>query len=136
VTVPIPDSFKDLLERPVVVALVTVMPNGQPQATPVWVDYDGTYVRVNTARGRQKDKNMKPGAKATILAIDPDNPYRWMEIRGQVVTESEAGALEHINALSAKYWGNPDYFASNEALRGKQQRVTYTIEPLRVNTSR
>jgi PPOX class probable F420-dependent enzyme len=133
--VAIPDAFKDLLERPIVVVLVTLMPDGQPQATPVWVDYDGTYVRVNTARGRQKDKNLKPGAKTTILAIDPTNAYRWMEIRGQVVVETETGALEHINALSAKYRGNPDYYANNEALRGKQQRVTYKIEPLRVNTN-
>jgi PPOX class probable F420-dependent enzyme len=132
--VSIPAEFKDLLDRPIVVTLVTVMPDGQPQATPVWVDYDGTYVRVNTARGRQKDKNMKVGAKVTVLSIDPDNPYRWLEIRGKVVAETEVGALEHINALSLKYRNEPDYFKRNESMRGKQQRVTYKIEPLRINT--
>ncbi|MBX3064108.1 MAG: PPOX class F420-dependent oxidoreductase [Anaerolineae bacterium] len=134
-TVQIPAEFKDLLERPVVVTLVTVMPNGGPQATPVWVDYDGTYVRINTARGRQKDRNMKPGAKVAVLAIDPDDPYRWMEIRGVVVKETEEGALEHINALSAKYRNQPDYYARNPHKRGKEQRVTYLIEPQRVNTN-
>ena len=132
--VPIPAEFKDLLDRPIVVTLVTVMPDGQPQATPVWVDYDGTHVRVNTARGRQKDKNMKVGAKVTVLSIDPDDPYRWLEVRGQIVEETEVGALEHINSLSLKYPNQPDYFKRNEAMRGKQQRVTYKIEPTRVNT--
>ena len=132
--VTIPAEFKDLLDRPIVVTLVTVMPDGQPQATPVWVDYDGTHVRVNSARGRQKDRNMKVGAKVTVLSIDPDDPYRWMEVRGQIVEETEVGALEHINSLSAKYRNEPDYFKRNEAMRGKQQRVTYKIEPLKVNT--
>jgi len=131
---PIPDKFSDLLERPIVVNLVTVMPDGQPQATPVWADYDGTYVRVNTARGRQKDKNMKVGAKVTVLVIDPNDDGRWMEIRGQVAVETEEGAVEHINSLSAKYGGNPDFFANKEDRRGKEQRVTYKIEPLRINT--
>ncbi len=101
----IPDSFKDLLERPVFVTLVTVMPNGQPQATPVWVDYDGEFVRVNSARGRQKDRNMERNPHVTVLAIDPDNPYRWMEIRGIVEHISEEGGLDHINKLSKKYRG-------------------------------
>lgn len=134
--VPIPDAFRDLLDDPVVVALVTVMQDGQPQATPVWVDYDGTYARINTARGRQKDKNMRKNSKVTILAIDPKNPQRWMEIRGRIAEETEDGALEHINALSEKYDGEPDFYANNPSMRGKQQRVTYKIEPLRVNHSK
>ena len=134
--VAIPEGFKDLLEKPVVVALVTVMPSGQPQATPVWTDYDGTYVRVNTARGRQKDKNMKPGARVTVLAVDPQDPYRWMEIRGRIAGETEEGAVEHINALSLKYRGEPDYYAPNPERRAAEQRVTYTIEPTHINTSK
>ncbi|MBZ0289558.1 MAG: TIGR03618 family F420-dependent PPOX class oxidoreductase, partial [Anaerolineae bacterium] len=130
--VPIPDAFRDLLDDPVVVALVTVMDNGQPQATPVWADYDGTYVRVNTARGRQKDRNMRQNSKVTILAIDPEDTGRWLEIRGQIAAETEDGALEHINALSALYDGQPDFYANNPDLRGRQQRVIYKIEPLKV----
>lgn len=132
----IPDPFKDLLERPIVVSLVTLMPDGKPQATPVWVDMADGYVRVNSARGRQKDKNMKVGAPVTILSIDPDNPYRWMEVRGEVVAETEVGAVEHINSLSAKYVNRPDYYAGNEAQRGKETRVTYKIAVQHVNTSR
>ena len=112
--VPIPEAFRDLLDRPVVVGLVTVMPDGQPQATPVWVDFDGTYVRINTKQGRQKAKNMQPGAKVTVLAIDPDNTGRWMEVRGQVVLVTEEGAVDHINALSLKYDGVADFFAGKE----------------------
>ena len=134
--VPIPDAFRDLLDDPVIVALVTVMPDGQPQATPVWVDYDGAYVRINTARGRQKDKNMRNNARVTILAIDPKNTQRWLEIRGRIAEETEEGALEHINALSDKYDGEPDFYANNPERRGKQQRVTYKIEPLHVTTSK
>ena len=132
---PIPDSFKDLFEKPVFVTLVTVMPSGQPQATPVWADYDGTYVRVNTARGRQKDKNMQRNPKVTVMAFDPANPYRWIEIRGQIAEETEEGALEHINALSLKYRGIADYYARNPERRGHEQRVTYKIEPTKITSS-
>ena len=131
--VPIPDNFRDLFEKPVYVALVTVMPSGQPQATVVWVDYDGANLLVNTARGRQKDRNMKPGARVTVLAIDPQNPFRWIEVRGRVIEETEQGALEHINKLSLKYRGEPDYYARSPERRGKETRVIYRIEPRKVN---
>ncbi len=130
--VAIPDQFKDLFEKPVVVALATVMPNGQPQVTPVWIDYDGTNLIVNTARGRQKDKNMSVGAKVTVLALDPSNPYRWVEVRGRIIGEDESTGLEVINRLSAKYRGEPDYYKGNESRRGQETRVTYTIEPIHV----
>lgn len=132
--VAIPEEFLDLFVKPVVVTLVTVMPNGQPQATPIWTDYVDGYLRINTARGRQKDKNMKRDAKVTILAIDPDDPYRWIEVRGRIVDESEATGLEVINALSAKYRNEPDYYKRNEARRGKETRVTYLMEPTKITT--
>ena len=134
--VAIPEEFKDLLERPIVVALVTVMPDGQPQATPIWTDMKDGNLRVNTARGRQKDRNMKRDAKVTILSIDPDDPYRWLEVRGKIIDESEATGLEVINALSAKYRDEPDYYARNPSRRGKETRVTYLVEPTKVTTSR
>src|SRR5579871_1749409 len=112
--ITIPENFRDLFrdDKPVFVTLVTVMPSGQPQATPVWIDYDGDYVLVNTARGRQKDKNMQRNAKVTVLAVDPTNPYRWIEIRGKIADIVEEGALEHINKLAGKYrGGNSDYYA-------------------------
>ena len=131
----IPESHKHLLLDPIVVTLVTVMPDGQPQATPVWADYDGRYVIVNTARGRQKERNMKPGAKVTILSINPKNDHDWMEVRGVIAEETEEGAVDVINALSLKYRGEPDYYARIPEQRGVQRRVTYKIEPTRVNTS-
>lgn len=133
--VTVPTTHMDLIDKPVAIALVTLMPDGQPQATPVWFDYDGEYIRVNTARGRQKDKNMFVGARVTLLAIDPENMYHWMEIRGRIALETEEGALEHINALSAKYRGTADYYSRNPHKRGKETRVTYKIELLKVNAS-
>jgi len=133
--VPIPDTHKDLFVKPIFVTLVTVMPSGQPQATVVWADYDGTYVRVNTARGRQKDKNMQRNARVTVLAVDPTNPYRWIEVRGRIVEATEEGALEHINSLSLKYRGDPDYYAPYPERKAIEQRVTYKIEPTKVNTA-
>nr|MCU0475444.1 PPOX class F420-dependent oxidoreductase [Anaerolineae bacterium] len=102
----IPDSVKDLLDRPIVVTLVTLMPDNTPQATPVWFSWDGEHVWVNTARGRAKDKNLSQRRKATILAVDPQNPYRYLEIRGEVVESTEEGAVDHINFLSGRYTGN------------------------------
>jgi PPOX class probable F420-dependent enzyme len=128
----IPESHKDLLERPVIVSLATVLPDGQPQVTPVWIDYDGEYLRVNSAAGRQKDKNMRRDSRVTIMALDPDNGYRWLEVRGEVVEIDESAGLEHINSLSAKYRNQPDYYASMPELRGKEQRVMYKIRPVKV----
>ena len=127
----IPESYLDLLERPVVVSLATVNPDGQPQVTPVWVDYDGEYVRINSARGRRKVANMEQRPRVTVLAIDPDDPHRWMEIRGKVEQITEEGAVDHINKLSAKYRGEPDYYKNNPR-RGKETRVIFKIRPTRV----
>lgn len=134
----IPDSHKDLLERPVVVSLVTVMPDGQPQATPVWVDYDGEYIIVNTARGRQKDKNMTERAKVTVLSIDPDNGYRWMEVRGVVEHVTEEGGVDVINRLAKKYRGVDSYYGnvSPAEQASRETRVNFKIKPEKVNISR
>jgi PPOX class probable F420-dependent enzyme len=131
----VPESYQDMFVRPIVVALVTVMPDGQPQATPRWAEYDGTYVRVNSARGRQKDKNMTVGARVTVLVIDPDDTGRWLEVRGKIAEVTEVGANEHINALNLKYEGHADFFANKQDRLDKEQRVTYKIEPFRINTN-
>jgi PPOX class probable F420-dependent enzyme len=128
----IPEAYKDLLEGPVFVTLVTMFPNGQPQANPVWCSYDGTYVLINSARGRAKDKNMRANPHVTVLAVDPKNPYRWIEVRGKVEEITEEGALDHINTLSKLYRGEPDYYAPNPQSRGKETRVIYKIKPVRV----
>jgi len=125
--VPVPDNVLDLFERPILCALATLMPDGQPQVNPVWCDYDGHYVRINTARGRQKDRNMSKRAKVTVMLIDPNNNYHWVEVRGHIAEITEEGANDHINQLSHKYNGH-DYtgFKPDEA------RVIYKIEPDKV----
>ena len=122
----IPDNARDLFERPVVCALATIMPDAQPQVNPVWCDYDGQYVRINTARGRQKDRNMTNRAKVTVMLVDPKDDGHWVEVRGHVVEITEDGAVEHISALARKYEGR-DF----KVPQG-QVRVTYKIEPDRV----
>jgi PPOX class probable F420-dependent enzyme len=131
----IPDTHKDLLEGPVYVMLVTVMPDGQPQATPVWCSFDGTHIWVNTAQSRQKARNMRRNPKVTVLAIDPKNPYRWIEVRGTVDEITDKGALDHINMLSMLYRGNPDYYSRRPDMRGKEARLIFKIRPTHVNTS-
>jgi PPOX class probable F420-dependent enzyme len=126
-SIRVPDHLRDLFEKPIVCALTTVMPDGTPQTTPVWCDYDGEFVRVNTARGRQKDRNMSKRSKVTVLLIDPHNPYHWMEIRGHIVEETENGGYDHINQLSHKYKGR-DYPKNPGEIR-----VMYKIQPDKIN---
>lgn len=130
----IPDSHKDLLTGPVYSVLTTVMPDGQPQSTVVWCDYDGQRIRVNTAQGRQKEKNMRANPKVTLIAIDPNNPYRWIEVRGVVDEITEAGGVEGINALAKLYVGVDEYYGgwAPADLRGKETRLNVYIKPTRV----
>jgi PPOX class probable F420-dependent enzyme len=128
----IPDSHKDLLERPIVVTLVTLMPDNQPQATPVWFSFDGTHIWINTAKGRAKANNMLERPQVTVLSVDPENPYRYLEVRGTVEVVTEDGGVDHINALSNRYTGKSDFFAGMEDRRHTEKRVIYKIKPHRV----
>ncbi len=131
-SVQIPESARDLLERPIIAVLVTVMPDGQPQVTPVWFDYDGHNLRVNTAEGRQKARNMSQNSKVTVLLLDPQNPYHWLEWRGHVAeTHDEThGGRDHINTLSARYTGNPVFQGRGGS---NERRIQYIIAPDRIN---
>ena len=133
--IEIPENVRDLLNRPVVVAIATINPDGQPQVTPVWASLEGDQVWINSAVGRRKDRNIRANPKVTVMALDPENPFNWAEIRGEVVEfdESEA-SLAHINKLSGVYAGNNDYYSFNPGGRGKEQRVIYKIEPSKINT--
>lgn len=130
----IPDSHKDLLEGPVVVALVTMMPDGQPQATPVWCLYDGENIIVNTAEGRQKDRNMKANPKVSVLAIDPQNPYRFIEVRGTISSYETVGAEAVIDQMAKLYRGVDHYYGgvAPAELRERETRITFIITPERV----
>jgi PPOX class probable F420-dependent enzyme len=125
----IPDGFKDLFQKKAFAHLATVMPDGSPQSTPVWFDVEGDLIRVNSARGRVKDRNMRRNAKVALSILDPDNPYRYLGIRGTVVDVTEQGADAHIDALARKYIGKDYPFR-----QPGEVRVTYKIRPERVGS--
>jgi PPOX class probable F420-dependent enzyme len=107
----IPESFHDLFERETFAHFATMMPDGTPQVTPVWVDYDAEADRVlvNTARGRQKEKNVNRNSKVGVSMTDPDNPYRFVSVRGEADELREEGAVAHINALAQRYMDVEEY---------------------------
>ena len=106
----IPDEYLDLLQQKKAFAsLATLMPDGSPQVTPVWFDYTGGVIRVNSAKGRTKTRNMQEGASVALSIMDPDNPYRYMQIRGKVTRVTEQGAGPHIDSLAKKYIGQDKY---------------------------
>jgi PPOX class probable F420-dependent enzyme len=110
--IEIPKSHLDLVNGPRVAALTTIMPNGYPQTTVVWCNFDGTHILVNTMRGFRKEKNMRANPKVTLLCYDPREPLRSLEIRGTVVEMTEDGALEHLDGLSELYTGKRPYFGN------------------------
>ncbi len=124
----IPENFKDLLQKKAFANLATLMPDGTPQVTPVWFDWDGSHIRVNTAKGRVKDRNMRRAPKVALAILDPENPYRHVAIRGRVVDVTEQGADAHIDSLAKKYLGQDRY----PYRRPDEVRVIYKIQPERV----
>jgi PPOX class probable F420-dependent enzyme len=125
----VPAEYLDLLERKAAFAhLATIMPDGTPQVTPVWFDYTGGKIRVNSAKGRVKTRNMQEGAPVALSIPDPDNPYRYIQIRGRVGHVTEEGASAHIDSLAKKYLGKDKYPYS----RPGEVRVTFEIEPAAV----
>jgi PPOX class probable F420-dependent enzyme len=125
----IPEKYRDLFDKKAFANLATLMPDGTPQVTPVWVDYDGEHILVNSARGRQKDKNMERNSSVALSIMDPENPYRYLEVRGRVAEITEEGADEHIDKMAKKYMGKDKY-----PLRAPGEvRVLYKIEPRRTS---
>ncbi|HVZ10560.1 PPOX class F420-dependent oxidoreductase [Rhodopila sp.] len=127
----VPAAYLDLLTRKKALAhLATIQPDGSPQVTPVWFDYTNGTVRVNTAKGRVKARNMSEGSKVALSIVDPDNPYRHIQIRGTVTKETTNGAVAHIDSLAKKYLGKDTYPWHNP----KDVRVMYEITPAAVHT--
>lgn len=120
-----PEEFLDLFnkESKAWLYLATLMPDGSPQVTPVWFDMDGGYILVNTNEGRAKDRNMKARPKVAMTLQDPNDFYRYLGIRGEVVGYSREGADEHINQLSLKYDNKP--WVPKEG----QRRIIFKIKP-------
>lgn len=130
----IPDSHRDLIDGPVPVTFTTIMPDGQPQSTVVWCNSAGDHVLVNTAVGRRKDKNVRRDPRVTVMALDPKNQYRWIEIRGTVEEITEDGAVDHIEELARLYMKTPGYYGhvAPAERADKETRITYKIKPTRV----
>ena len=126
----IPQQFRDLLTKKAFASLATVMADGSPQVTPVWFDFDGTHLRVNSAKGRVKDRNMRRNGRVALSIMDPENPYRHLAVRGRVEEITEAGADGHIDSLSKKYLGQDRY----PNRRPGEVRIIYRIRPERVST--
>jgi PPOX class probable F420-dependent enzyme len=125
----IPERLIDLLspEKKAFASLALTLADGSPQVTPIWFGWDGTHIILNTARGRVKDKVMQRGGKVALLIVDPADPYRYLQIRGRVVEETEEGAYDVICDLRLKYHGDRDF-----PKRPGEVRVTYTILPEQV----
>ncbi|MFQ5922714.1 MAG: PPOX class F420-dependent oxidoreductase [Anaerolineales bacterium] len=125
-----PESHRDLLsdEKRAAAYLATLMPNGSPQVTPVWFSYENDELRINTMRGRVKEKNMSTRPQVALVIQDPDDTYRFIQIRGEVSGPIEDGAVEHFERLSQKYDGKPF-----RPLRPNEVRVIFRIEPRSVS---
>ena len=121
-------NYRDILDKKGFAHLATVGADGSPQVTPVWVDFDGTHIRINTARGRVKDKNLRANPRVALSVQDPENPYRYVQIRGKVTEMTESGADAHIDALAKKYIGKDRYPNRQPG----EVRVMVKIQPERV----
>ena len=127
----IPPTHSDLLDdkAQAYAYLATTMPDGSPQVTPVWFNVEGELLLINTASGRVKEKNMRARSGVALLISDPQNPLRYVQVRGRIVDWSEEGALPHISRLSIKYRGR-----RWEPVTG-QVRVIFRLLPQHVSVS-
>ena len=126
----IPDQYKDILSKVAFANLATVMPDGSPQVTPVWFDFDGNNIWVNSAKGRVKDKNMRRNKRVALSITDPDNAYRHLDVQGEITEITEQGADAHIDKLAKKYLGKDKYPFRQPG----EVRVIYKIRPDKVAT--
>ena len=134
--VTIPDTHRDLFEQPVHGVLATMMPDGMPQSSIVWVDYDGECVLINTTMERQKGRNMQANPKVTVLVIDPNNSSRWVEVRGQVQEVTREGAEIHADKLTQRYCPGKNHFYGDiypPEQKEKETRVIVRIQPIKVS---
>ncbi len=121
----LPQQAKSILDKKTFAHLATLMPDGSPQVTPVWVDYEGDFVVVNTAEGRTKPRNLRNDPRVALAATDPDNPYEAVIVRGRVVEMTHEDADEHIDAMAKKYLDQDKYPFRQKG----EQRVKVFIQP-------
>lgn len=134
----IPESHQDLLLEPVNGVLTTLMPDGQPQMSMVWVGYDGRFVLISTALERQKTKNMLANARVNVIVIDPANAARFLEVRGEVAEITERGAIAMADKQTQAYSGGVKkrFYGDIYPLERQEHetRVLVKIAPTRVTT--
>lgn len=126
----IPEKFLDLFAKKTLAHLATLMPGGEPQVTPVWIDFEDGKVVFNTAVGRQKDKNLQRDGRVALSITDPDNPYRYIEVRGQVSERTTNGADAHIDKMAKKYLDKDKYPFGQPG----EKRVIFRITPSHVTS--
>ncbi len=133
--VTVPATHLDLFQKPVHGVLTTMMPDGSPQASIVWVDYDGEYLLINTTLERQKGQNMGANPRVALLVIDPKDTSRWIEVRGQVREMTTEGAEAHADQLTQRYTGKQHFYRDiyPPEQKEKETRVIVKIEPLKVS---
>ena len=133
--VAIPDTHRDLLQGSVHAVLTTMMPDGMPQSSLVWIDYDGGHILINTTLERQKGKNMRSNPKVALLVVDPKNTSRWLEVRGLVTEFRTEGAAAHADLLTQRYTCKQHFYGDIYPLEQmqKETRVIVRIEPIKVS---
>ena len=133
--VTVPNTHLDLFQKPVHGVLTTMMPDGTPQSSIVWVDYDGEHVLINTTLDRQKGRNMSANPKVALLVIDPEDTSRWIEVRGQVTEMTANGAEAHADLLTQRYTGKQHFYRDiyPPEQKDKETRVIVKIQPLKVS---
>jgi PPOX class probable F420-dependent enzyme len=122
-------GFQKLLQEPVFCQLATLMPDGSPQVTQVWVDTDGEHILINTAQGRQKEQNVQRDPRVAVNVVDPANAWRVGMVRGRVVEVTTASADQLIDQLAKKYLDKEIY----PFRRPEEVRVTLKILPEKMN---
>ena len=127
-SLPIPESHLDLVTRPVHGVLTTMMPNGQPQSSLVWCDYDGECVCINTTLERQKGRNMLRNPKISVLIVDPENTARYIELRGEVEIITN-NVVEQLDRVTRKYTCHPYFYGCVYPLeqRDRETRIICRI---------
>ena len=128
--IPEPAQYLLKWETKAFVHLAVSLKDGSPQVTPIWFDWDGTHVVINTARGRLKDRALARKSKVALAISDPADPYKYLQIRGSVAEETEEGGYEMICRLNEKYHGKYEF----SKVPG-QVRVTYKVLPEKVFTN-
>ncbi|MEM7128405.1 MAG: PPOX class F420-dependent oxidoreductase [Chloroflexota bacterium] len=132
----IPETHRDLIEGPILVTLATVMPNGTPHTTIIWCRFDGAHILFSSSEGGQKNKNMAHNPNVSLMALDPQNAGRYLEIRGVVESHFTDRAIEELNRITQLYTGKPSYYGHivPQETFGQRVHVIFKIRPTRVLT--